>query len=533
MTRILVADKLAAEGLDRLRDDSAVEFEVKIGMSPSEIAETIGAFDGMIIRSGVKITADCLTHPGKLKAIARAGVGVDNVDLDAATAAGVLVMNTPDANTVSTAEHTMAMLLSLLRHIPDAHAHVRAGEWNRSGFVGSQLAGKTLAVVGLGRVGRAVAERALAFGMRVIAFDPFIGAETVFDGAVRVVSDLDDLLAEADCITLHAKVTDETRHMIGVERLGRMKPTAVLVNCARGELVDEAALADALNEERIAGAAIDVYSQEPPVGSPLLEAKNVVLTPHLGASTREAQLAVSLEAVDALIDYLVRGEIRSAVNVVGLPSHFSELDRAHLDLCGRMAAILSPLCAGGIDRLCLTTYGERIGHLAPTLARQCIADLLGPHIDARINLVNADSVARERGIKIEATAHDSATDHANPVNVTIHTHDGVHQVRGIVFADGRPRILAIDGYPMEMVPEKSLVMIVNDDRPGVIGMVGRVFGEHDINIADMTLSRRDKTALMLLKLDAAPSASVVETLNAADEIISVRTVSLPPVVERS
>jgi predicted amino acid-binding ACT domain protein len=283
-----------------------------------------------------------------------------------------------------------------------------------------------------------------------------------------------------------------------------------------------------LNAERIAGAAIDVYSAEPPKGNPLLDAKNVVLSPHLGASTREAQLAVSLEAVDALVDYLTKGEIRSAVNVVGLPAQFTDHDRAHLDLCSRMSAILSPLCAKGLERVAVTTYGASLGHLTATLARQCVADLLNPHIDQRVNLVNADAVARRRGIKLEATAHDATADYADNVNLTIHTPHGAHQVKGIVFADGRPRILAIDGYPMEMAPERTLVLIFNDDRPGVIGLVGKHFGDHHVNIADMTLSRRERMALMVLKLDEAPAPKVLTELQKAEPILSLRTVSLAP-----
>ncbi len=527
MTRILVADKLASEGIEKLRSAAGVEVEVRTGLSPSELGGIVGEFDGMIIRSAVKVTADALAKTGRLRAIARAGVGVDNIDLQAATGAGVLVMNTPDANTISTAEHTMALLLALMRKIPAAHTHVLSGEWKRASFVGSQLASRTLGIVGLGRVGRAVARRALAFDMRVLGFDPFISGDTIFDGAVKVVRDVEELFKEADCLTLHAKVTDETRNLINRDAIALMKPTTVLVNCARGELVDQQALADALNEGKLAGAAIDVFPEEPPVGNPLLSAANVTLTPHLGASTAEAQAAVSLEAVDTLLDYLVRGEMRSAVNVVGLPAHFSAYDRSFLDLACRMGGILAPWCASGVRRIRLATYGSDLRKLTSTLSRQVIADILAPHIGARLNLVNADTVAKERGLEVDAVAHENALDYPDTVSVTVESGEGERSVEGTVFADGKPRILAIDGYRMEMTPEKRLVLIYNDDRPGVIGLVGKLFGDHGINIADMTLSRRERKALMVLKLDEEADESLLRSLREADEILDVRTILLP------
>lgn len=533
MIRVLVADKLDPAGLDKLRSTPEVEVEVRTGLSPEELTQTLREFDGVIIRSAVKLTRDCFANPGRLRAVARAGVGVDNVDLDAATAAGVLVLNTPDANTISTAEHTIGLLFALMRRIPDAHAHVRSGQWKRSDFVGKQLAGKTLAVIGLGRVGRAVAKRALACEMRVIAYDPLIGAATALDGAVKLLDNFDDVLESADCLTLHAKVTDETRGMIGPDQLAKLKPSAVIVNCARGELIDEQALADALAADRLAGAAVDVYSREPPIGNPLLSAKNVVLTPHLGASTAEAQVAVAVEAVDALLEYLLRGEIRSAVNVFGMPAHLSERDRGYLDLCSRMGTLLSSCCAGGIKKLCLTTRGEALRSLSETLARQCIIALLSPNIDTRVNLVNAITVARDCGIEVDYVAHGATEHYAEHVSLTIQTRDGEHQTEGTVFADNRPRILAINGYPMEIVPEGHLVLIFNDDKPGVIGLVGTVFGDHEINIADMTLSRRDRTALMLLKIDQQPGDELLKPLRDAEHILSVRTVALPPLSQPS
>jgi len=525
-----VADKIADEGLARLRAAKGVEFDERIGLAPQDLAAIAGDYDGMIIRSGVTVDGSVLARPGRLRVIARAGVGVDNVDVRAATAAGVLVINTPEANTVSTAEHTIAMILALFRSIPQAHAHVAAGSWDRKRFVGRQAAGKVLGIVGFGRVGRAVAERALGLKMKVLAFDPLLSAETALDGQVQVVRPLDALLPQVDCLTLHAPMTAETQGMIGRHQLGLMKPSAVLVNCARGALVDEAAVADALNAGRLAGAAVDVFANEPPQASPLLGAKNVVLTPHLGASTEEAQTAVSTDAVDSILSYLLHGEIRGAVNVAGFPASFSDRQRAYLDLTSRMSAILSPLCVAGIDRVEVTTQAdEGLTTLCPTLALQAMVDLMSPHIEGRLNLVNAGQFAGERGIQLRHAGHSARRDYYEVVTLAIARGGEEHRVEGAVFQDGLPRILAIDGYRMEMVPEGLLVLIFNDDRPGVIGLVGTLFGDHQINIADMFLSRRAKTALMVLKIDGTVPAAVLEELRrSSPPILSVRTTELSP-----
>lgn len=529
MHKILVADTIADEGLARLREAAGISAEVRTGLAAGALAEIVGDYDGMIIRSGVQVGANVLAKPGRLKVIARAGVGVDNVDVPAATAAGVLVINTPDANTISTAEHSIAMMLSILRNIPQAHAHIMAGGWERKKYVGRQAAGKVLGIVGLGRVGRAVAERAIGLKMRVLAFDPLLSTDTAMEGRVQVVRTMDELLPQIDCLTLHAAMTADSKGMIGAAQLARMKKSAVVINCARGGLVDEAALAEALNAGRLAGAAVDVFSTEPPQNNPLLTAKNIVLTPHLGASTEEAQTAVSTEAVESLLDFLQNGVIRGAVNVAGMPAHLSARDRAYLDLTGRMAAILAAHCGGGIDRVEVLTFGgEAITGLCPTLALQAVAELMSPHIEGRLNLVNAHSFAEQRGIHVHHAAHSTKREFFEIVMIKIERRGEVHQVEGTVFLDGIPRILAIDGYRMEMVPEGLLVLIFNDDRPGVIGLVGTLFGNHQINIAGLTLSRRAKTALMLLKSDGTVPANVLDELKQSDAILSVRTVQLPP-----
>ena len=530
MPHILVADKIAEEGLERMRQTEGVTFDVKHGLSPAELADAVKDYDGMLIRSAVKVTADVLKSPGMLAAIARAGVGVDNIDLEAATAAGVLVLNTPDANTIATAEHTWAVMLALHRRVADAHAHVKAGEWNRAAFKGDQLSGKTLGIVGYGRIGRAVTHRALAFEMNVIVYDPFVTPDRAGGEPVVFVSSLEELLGKVDCLTLHASLSDETKQMINAKTLALMKPTAKLVNCARGALIDEAALADALNEGRLGGAAIDVYANEPPKGSPLLSAKNILLTPHLAASTVEAQQRVSIDAVDTLLAYLLRGEICSGVNVTGLPTSLSRRHRAFFDLCARMGALLSPWCGGGVERIKVSVCGESLADIAGPLAWQAMVSVLGPHLGARLNLVNAKDKAKTRGIVVEHAAKPAGDRQVDTVTITIQTGDERHKIEGTVFDDGKPRVLGIDGYRMDLVPEQTIALIFNDDRPGVIGLVGQCVGEAGINIADMALSRRGKTALMVLKLDVPLPETLGDSLrNENPPILSVRSVTLPPV----
>jgi len=530
MIRILLADRLAPEGVARLREAEGVEVEEQLGLSEDALAAAVRAFDGMIIRSGVTVTGKVLADPGRLRAIARAGVGVDNVDLEAATRAGVLVMNTPDANTLSTAEHAVAMMLALARKIPSAHRHVVDGQWDRKQFTGTQLAKKTLGIVGLGRIGRAVAQRALGLEMKVIGYDPFVSGDWALDGKVKLVSGVDELVGEADYITVHAAKTDGTKGMIGAAQFERAKPGLCVINCARGGIINEAELADALRSGKIAGAAVDVYTTEPPVGNPLLDAPNTVLTPHLGASTSEAQLAVTIDAVDALLAYLQHDRIGSAVNVAGMPAQITERDRRYLDLAARMGRMLSPLCAEGIKTARVTVHGESLEPLCATLCRQILLSLLAPHFESRLNMINIDEAVRTRGIELAHAVRSGADLAAETLTLEVGGACGAHSIEGTIFADGLPRILSVDGYRMDMVPAGAMVIIFNDDEPGVIGLVGSTFGEHAVNIADMTLARNQNRAIMVLKIDGPVPDGAIEALSARTPPIRlVRGVTLEPV----
>jgi D-3-phosphoglycerate dehydrogenase len=535
--RILVADKLAPEGLDYLKE-SGIEFDTRVGLKEEELAAAVGEYDALIVRSGAKVTAKVLENPGKLKAIARAGVGVDNIDLEAATAKGILVMNTAEASTLSTAEHALALMLSLARKIPAADAHVRSGQWKRNQYQGTQLAGKTLGVVGLGRIGRTVATRALAMEMNVVGFDPFFNGPAALEGKVKLIGDFDEFLSQIDVITFHVPGGERTHHLLNRDRLfNKCRPNLLVVNDSRGEVVDEMALADALKEKKIAGAALDVYATEPPPKDhPLFALDNAVLTCHLGASTGEAQTAVSVDACRAIVAYLQRGEIRGAVNAGGIRLDLPPDEAPFADLARRIGALLAGYTDAGYKTITLRASGTRAPHLMNTLLRLATVELLQPHLDTPVNVINVEHLAHSRGIEL-AQIHEP-----NPpsglvgdiVGIRVDTTDGSsHRILGTVYADGLPRVLRIDGFTMDMIPAGNMVLILNQDQPGVIGIVGTSFGDAQVNIADMVISRAvDKqgkaAALMVLKTDSEPPAALLNRLRARPNILHVKSLVLPP-----
>jgi D-3-phosphoglycerate dehydrogenase / 2-oxoglutarate reductase len=533
--KILVADKLADEGLDFLKQ-SGVAFDAKVGLKEDELAAAVGGYDALIVRSGAKVTAKVLANPGQLKAIARAGVGVDNIDLDAATAKGILVMNTAEASTLSTAEHALALMMSLARKIPQASVHVKSGQWKKTQYQGTQLAGKTLGVVGLGRIGRAVAARALALEMSVLGFDPFFTAATALDGRVWLVRDFDEFLERLDVITFHVPGGEGTRHLLNRERLfSKCRPNLLVVNDARGEVLDEIALADALKEKKIAGAAIDVFATEPPAKDhPLFALENAVLTPHLGASTDEAQTAVSVEACKAIVAYLNSGEMRGAVNAGGLRLDLPADERPFAELARRIGTLLAGLCDGGIKTITLRASGTRAPKLMPTLLRLATVELLRPHLNTDVNVINVEKLAQSRGIEL-VQIHEPQPPAGlvgDIVGVRAESTSGdTHRILGTVYADGHPRVLRIDNFAMDMIPEGQMVIIVNRDQPGVIGTVGTSFGQAGVNIADMVISREinadgSATALMVLKTDSPAPASLLEQLKSKSNIVRVKSVTL-------
>jgi len=538
--RILVADKLADEGLAFLKSVNA-DFDVKVGLKEAELAAEVPNYDALIVRSGAKVTAKVLENPGKLRVIARAGVGVDNIDLPVSTSKGILVLNTAEASTLSTAEHALALMYSLARKIPAAHTGLTTGalEWKkRSVYQGTQLAGKTLGVVGMGRIGRTVASRAIAMEMTVLGFDPYFAGETALDGKVKIIRDFDEFLSQIDVITFHVPGGEGTKHLLNRERLfNKCRPNLLVVNDARGEVVDEFALADALKEKKIAGAALDVYQVEPPVADhPLFKSDNVVLTPHLGASTDEAQTAVSVEACKAVVAYLKNGEIRGAVNAGGLKLDLPKDELAFARLSARIGALLSGMFETGYTKITLRASGAKAPKHMNTLMRLALVELMKPHLDTPVNVINVEHIAKQRGIEINQVNETNPPSGmvGDVIGIRVDGQSGeTHRILGTVYADGLPRVLRVDDFNMDMVPEGNMVVIENKDQPGVIGFVGSTFGDASVNIADMVISRvvnpdKTATALMMIKTDSAPTKELFEKLRAKPNILKVRAVALPP-----
>ena len=531
--KVLVADKLSTAGVEWLTSQAGVEVDVRPGLLPKELAEAISDCDGLIVRSGAKVTAEVLAAAPKLRGIARAGVGVDNIDVPEATARGVLVMNTPDANTISTAELALTLMMALSRKVSPANASLKAGEWNRKAFQGTQLAGKTLGVIGLGRIGRAVAERAMALEMRVVAYDPYFPAHAQV-GFV-VLSDLAELCRQADYVTVHVPASDETLGMIGREQIAEMKPTCRLINAARGGVIDEAALADALEAGAIAGAALDVFTAEPPesaVHRRLIEHPNVLAVPHLGASTAEAQDQVSVDAAMELVAALQGEEVRNAVNAPGFDSALPPTLRPFTQLAQRLGTILSAVTQGALKKVEVSYCGE-IGSLnvAP-VTTHLLAGLLAPRFNVPVNVVNAPGLARDRQIEVVTSTCETSREFTNLMEVTVQTDRVARRGCGTIL-DGRyPRITSLDGYRMELKPEGHVAILFNKDCPGVIGHYGTVFGDAGINIADMTVSRMSEgMAVVALNLDTAPSAKVMEQVRAIDFVTEAHIMELPPLPE--
>ena len=539
--KILVADKLAEEGLDFLKQ-SGIAFDVNLELKDeAKFAAAIPGYDALVVRSGVKVTAKVIEASDKLKAVARAGVGVDNINLDAATAKGILVLNTAEASTLSTAEHALALMMSLARKIPAANAALKGQtlEWKkRSAYQGTQLAGKTLGVVGLGRIGRTVASRAVAMEMTVVGFDPYFSAPTALDGKVRMIRDFDEFVSQIDVITFHVPGGEQTKHLLNRERLfNKCKPNLLVVNDARGEVVDEIALADAVKEKKIAGAAIDVFATEPPAKDhPLFGLENVVLTPHLGASTDEAQTAVSVEACKAIVAYLKSGEIRGAVNAGGIKLDLPPDEAPFAKLASRIGTLLAGYCDAGYKTITLRASGPRAPKHMNTLLRLATVELLKPHLgEGAVNVINVEHLARSRGIELVQIHEPSPPSGlvGDIVGIRADAENGEsHRILGTVYADGLPRILRFDEYNMDMVPEGQMVLLQNNDMPGVIGVVGSSFGDAQVNIADMVISRQfnadgSATALMVLKTDSAPTEALINRLKARPNILKVKPVKLP------
>jgi D-3-phosphoglycerate dehydrogenase len=516
MMKILIADKLSQVGIDWLEEQEDVEVTVQAGLSPTELAKIAGDYDGMIVRSAAKITAEVLDNPGNLRGIARAGVGVDNIDINVATSKGVIVMNTPGGNTLSTAELALTLMMSLSRKIAPANASLRGGEWNRKAYSGTQLAGKTLGIVGTGRIGRALAGRAAALEMRVLGYDPFFAGKCP-DGMDEMVKDLTELCKRSDYISLHVPKSDDTTGMIGAEQFAAMKPTVRLVNAARGGIINVDELLKALEEGRVAGAAIDVWSSEPPESETeqkLIQHPNVLAVPHLGASTAEAQVQVALDAAQQLVEALRGGEVRNAINAPGFDKALPDELRPYTELASRMGTILTGVTPGALTKVEVVYRGSIADMNVSPVTTYLLTGLIAPHMDGPVNVINAPVLADQRGVEVNEIRSSKIREFANLMEVTIHTDEMKRSAVGTIFGNKFPRVIAIDGYRMELKPEGHVAMIFNDDKPGVLGHYGTIFGENDINIADLTFSRKKRsgTAVVGLNLDEQPCEKVMQEI---------------------
>ncbi len=504
MTKVLVSDPIDQSGIEIL--SQVAQVDQRKGLSIADLKSIIGNYDALMIRSGTKVTAEVIEAAEKLRIIGRAGVGVDNVDIPAATKRGVLVVNSPEGNTIAAAEQALALLLSLSRHVPHAHASTMNGGWDRKKYVGNELYKKILGVVGLGKIGSHVARVAKAMGMEVFAYDPFISAERAQQMQVRIV-ELASLFSQADYVTLHLPRTPDTENLVNASLLATMKPTARIVNCARGGIVDEAALADAVKNNIIAGAALDVYANEPlDSQSPLLSVnERLILTPHLGASTEEAQENVAIDVAEQIRDVLLGLPARSAVNIPGLSAEIMERLKPHLQLAETLGLLVSQLSAGQLQGLEIRLQGEFAKHPSQPLVVATLKGLLTTALGDRINYVNASLEAKGRGINVVEIKDDASQDFAGgSIQLTARGEQGGgHSVTGAVFADGDLRITNIDEFPVNVSPSRHMLFTRHRDMPGIIGQLGSLLGEHNVNIASMQVGRRivRGDAVMVLSID--------------------------------
>jgi D-3-phosphoglycerate dehydrogenase/(S)-sulfolactate dehydrogenase len=525
--RVLVSDDLSPEAVRILRD-AGLEVDVKVGLPPEELEAVIGGYDALAVRSATKVSARLLEKAARLRVVGRAGVGVDNVDLDAATRRGVVVMNTPGGSSITVAELALAMILALYRHVPDATASVKAGRWEKKRFQGREIAGKTLGVVGIGNIGSVLVDRALAMKMRVVAYDPFITPEAASKMGAQLV-DLDTLWREADVVSLHVPLTEQTRHLVSTEVLARMKKGAILVNCARGGIVDERAVAASLAAGHLGGAALDVYEKEPPPPDhPLFAQANVVCTPHIGASTEEAQSAVAVAIAEQLVAYLRDGVVKNAVNVPGLPKEVLDQLAPFLPLAEKLGSLGAQLAPQGPTEVVVEVSGELAAVPMRPLAARALVGLLRHFLDTPVNEVNAAAIAKDRGIAVREVRSAEPHDWASLVTVRIHGQSGETVVAGTVYGKREARIVRVNAFRVEAVPEGHVVVVENDDAPGVVGNLGQALAAAGVNIALISLSRLgDRSgAFSFLNVDEQPAPSVLDRLRALPHVRSVRALVL-------
>ncbi len=526
--KILVSDKLANEGLDILRAVKEFQVDLKTGMTPAELKAIIKDYDALIVRSETKVTAEILEAADKLKVIGRAGVGLDNVDLPAATKKGVVAMNTPAGNTTSTAEHTMSLILALSRNIAQAAASMKAGKWDRSKFSGVELYGKTLGIIGLGRIGATVAGFAKAFGMKVFAFDPFLSKEVAAKMGIEIV-EFEKLIKESDYITVHIPKTAETTDIVSDKEFAMMKKNVRVLNCARGGIINEKALIKALEEKRIAGCALDVFDVEPlPSDSPFLKFDNCIMTPHLGASTSEAQVNVAIEIAETVKNALLGHGIMNAANFPSLSGEAYKVLAPYIDLAERIGKFAGQLVNGRLSGVKITYSGVVTEYKAAPLTLSLVKGLLLPILGETVNSINAIDVARERGIEVSEVQSNQKGEFVNLLNVEITTDKETFTVWGTLSANQQPRIVRVNNVYVETNPNGYMLFINNNDKPGIVGGVGTILAENHINIASITLGREaaGKLAISVVNVDSEVSSAVIEKIKKMPNILFVKLIKV-------
>jgi len=533
MPRVLITDNLSAAGLKLLEETPGLEVVNKSGLKPAEVREELKEADAIIVRSATKLTSELLEGQQRLKIIVRAGVGVDNIDLAAATRQGIIVSNTPAGNTTSTAEHTIGMLLALVRNIGPASHSMREGKWDRKSFTGTQLAGKTIGVVGLGRIGLSVARRCRGLEMNVLGYDPFLSPEKAAEQGVELYRDIDAMLPGCDFITVHTPLSDDTRGIINAKRMAAMKKGVRIINCARGGIVDENDLADAIEKKHVAGAAIDVFVNEPPKDDCRLpKLPQVLSTPHLGASTDEAQEQVAVEAAEIISAFFARNEVRHAMNMAAISAKEVEGLKPFLDLSYRLGLFMAQMTRGSAITAAKITYqGDAASRPTRLMTNAFTAGLLQDALE-EVNIINAELLARERGIAITEATSTSPSDFSSIISVTLETTDGERQATGTIFGNEYLRLVRLDHYQMDAFLDGLMLVYRHRDVPGLIGAIGTAFGKHQVNISRLALGRERNTpggkSIAILNLDSEPSEAALKEVSSHPEVTGVQLVKLPP-----
>ena len=517
MPKVLIADKLSPAAIAIFKE-RGVEADVKTGLSKDELLKIVDQYDGIAIRSATKITAEVIKAAKNLKVVGRAGIGVDNVDIPAATAAGVIVMNTPFGNSITTAEHAISLMLALARELPAANASTQAGKWEKNRFMGVEITGKVLGLIGAGNIGSIVADRARGLKMRVIAYDPFLSPERAEDLGVEKV-ELDDLLARADFITLHVPMTPETKNILSANAIAKTKKGVRIINCARGGLIDEFALKAALDNGHVAGAALDVFSVEPASENILFGSDKLVATPHLGASTTEAQENVALQVAEQISDYLLTGAVTNALNMPSISAAEAQKVRPWIALAGQLGSFAGQLTGTSLTAVEITYEGIAAGLNTRALTQAALAGLLRPML-AEVNMVNAPVIARERGIKVSETRSDAPGVYEGTIKLVVVMGDSTRRVAGTVFSDGRPRMIQIKDINLDAEFAPHMLYIVNEDRPGFIGKLGTLLGDAKVNIANFTLGRSapGQDAICLVEVDGEVPESAITAITRLPQV---------------